>query len=62
MEDKYGCDLDETVKYYDEHAQEFIGSAIHEDISELYRTFGYLILDVGAAETVNISQTGDTML
>lgn len=53
MEDKYGCDLDETVKYYDEHAQEFIDSTIHADISELYRTFeeritpGCRILDLG---------------
>lgn len=53
MEDRCRYDLDETVKYYDEHAQEFIDSTIHADVSELYRTFeehitsGCRILDLG---------------
>ncbi len=53
MEDKCRTDLDETVKYYDEHAMEFIDSTIHVDVSELYKPFeerinpGCRILDIG---------------
>ncbi len=39
MEDKCRYDLDETVKYYDEHAQKFIDLTIHADVSKLYRIF-----------------------
>lgn len=62
MEDKCCYDLDETVKYYDEHAQKFVDLTIHADVSKLYRIFGSvllqevesLIFDAGAAEKVNI--------
>lgn len=64
MEDKCRYDLDETVKYYDEHAQKFIDLTIHADVSKLYRIFEKritlgggvesLVFDAGAAETVNI--------
>lgn len=64
MEDKCRYDLDETVKYYDEHAQKFIDLTIHADVSKLYRIFEKritsggggesLIFDAGVAETVNI--------
>lgn len=62
MEDKCCYDLDETVKYYDEHAQKFVDLTIHADVSKLYRIFGSvllqrvasLIFNAGATETVNI--------
>ncbi|HJC67529.1 MAG TPA: class I SAM-dependent methyltransferase [Candidatus Enterocloster excrementigallinarum] len=53
MEDKRRYDLDETIKYYEEYAQEFIEATIHADVSELYRQFeehltpGSRILDLG---------------
>lgn len=39
MENKFRFNLDETVKYYEEHAQEFIESTISADVTELYECF-----------------------
>ena len=39
MENKFRSNLDETVKYYEEHAQEFIESTISADVTELYEHF-----------------------
>lgn len=53
MENKFRSNLDETVKYYEEHAQEFIESTISADVTELYELFekhltpDSIILDLG---------------